>query len=202
MFTRSRLRAGRQPPLTRCTRWRDSPVRRESWSASAAPTGPSSQIEPATLWTRLRYPSGMEADRPPSDEVNAEPAHGAAAPWWFRGLIVVVIAAASATTYGGPLTVVILVVWIIFLVLLAAIGAASGWQRYMSLRRRSGTGLSFIVFIGMIAGWLVLAKVLERLLAPGTVVSYCAQFVSAAIIFWVGMTVIARMDPHAAHPPA
>jgi hypothetical protein len=144
----------------------------------------------------MRTSSGRDADEPrePSDAVSAEPARGTVAPWWFRGLIVVVLAAASATTYGGPLTVVILLVWIVVLVLLAAIGAALGWQRYVRLRRGSASGLSLIGVIGMIAVWLVLAKVLERILAPGTVASYAAQFVSAAIIFAGGMTVIARVE--------
>jgi hypothetical protein len=174
------------------------------WCRAAAPVARSRQDRTGKLWTRLRYSSAMETDEPPepSDEVKTRPAHGAAAPWWIRGLIVVLIAAASATVYGGPLTVAILVVWIVFLVLLAAIGAALGWQRYMSGWRRSGSGLSLIVLIGMIAGWLVLAKVLERSSVPGTVASYGVQFVSAAIIFGVGMTVMARMDSRASQPPA
>lgn len=114
------------------------------------------------------------------------------------------IAAVSALTYGGPVTGATLVVWIVFAVLfvcLVAIGIALGWQRYMRLRRRRASALSLIVLIGMIVAWVVLANVLQRLTTPATVVSYTAQFVSAAIIFGAGMTALARMDARATQPP-
>jgi cation transport ATPase len=147
----------------------------------------------------------MEANQAPepSGDVNAERAHSAA-PWWLRGLTAVAIAAVSTLTYGGPVTGAALVVWIVFAVLfvgLVAIGIALGWQRYMSVRRRRASAPSLIVLIGMLVAWAVLAKVLQRLTTPGTVASYTAQFVSAAIIFGAGMTALARMDARATQPP-
>lgn len=162
------------------------------------------QVRTAKLWTPQRYSYDMEPNRTPdSGGVNAEPAHGAA-PWWLLGSTVVAIAAVSALTYGGPVTGATLVVWIVFAVLfvcLVAIGIALGWQRYMRLRRRRASALSLIVLIGMIVAWVVLANVLQRLTTPATVMSYTAQFVSAAIIFGAGMTALARMDARATQPP-
>jgi hypothetical protein len=153
--------------------------------------------------------SGMETSEPSGsldDAGNVQ--RTAAAPWWGRALTVVVIAAVSAITYGGPLTVATAVVVIV--VLAAMLVAGLGWQRHRGVPMRGlllGHGgpsrsraNSRLVLIGMLVGWVIVAQVLKAFLTPGTVASYGAQFLCAAIIFGVGTTLLARSAPDAGEP--
>lgn len=140
----------------------------------------------------------MQASGPPepSKIVNSEPVRSSALLWWLRGLGVVALAALSALAYGGPLTGGTLVAWIVFAVLFVVLMAASValGPRQMSLRGGRPSALGIIVILAMIIAWNVVAKVLESDTTPGAVASYVLQFVSAAVIFGVGMTVLFRMS--------
>lgn len=149
-----------------------------------------------------RYSSGMNASNAPlsSGDVNAEPTRGVM-PWRLGAVGVLLIGAISAITYGGPVTGSALMVWIASAVLLVVIvGVAVARRRHSSQRGRRPSILWFVVLVGTIVTWNVLAKMIEAVTRPGTVVSYAAQFFSAAAIFAAGMTVLFRLASDTAQP--
>jgi len=140
----------------------------------------------------------METNEPVGSVADAEngqsSAQATANPGWGRTVIVVVIAAAFAAIFGGPVNVPTVVV--VIAVLAATVGGVLAWQRYRGVRpHTSGRGLSRtyqLGLIGMCAGGPIVARVLEIFLTPGTATSYVVQFIAAATIYGVGMTVLAR----------
>ena len=119
-------------------------------------------------------------------------------------MIVVVIAGAFATIFGGPVNVATAVVVIV--VVVAMVVGIFGWRRYRGVRiGGSDRGVSRryrLVIIAMCAGGPLVAGMLGMLLTPGTAVSYGVQFLCAAVIYGVGMTVLGRSDTYeqGAHP--
>jgi hypothetical protein len=143
----------------------------------------------------------METNEPSRSLDDADDAPGSppAATWWGRALTVVVIAGAIATIFGGPVNVATAVV--VIAVLVAIVGGVFGWRRYRGGRpHRNSRRVSRtyrLVLIGMCAGGPLVAGALEMFLKPGTAASYSVQFLCAAIIYWVGISVLTQLDSYA-----